>query len=76
MPGRYLIDLAVGDELDPHRYNLLLEAAELNVEATDIYGSGKLKGANFSLVFTRMPMASRCRGACMTLLADDSMSTR
>jgi lipopolysaccharide transport system ATP-binding protein len=51
MPGRYLLDLAVGDELNPHRYDLLHEAAELHVEATDVYGSGRLNGANFSLVY-------------------------
>jgi len=51
MPGIYLVDIAAGDEFDPHRYDLTLEASELHVESSDVYGSGKLRGAGWNLVY-------------------------
>jgi hypothetical protein len=51
MPRRYLVDVAVGDDVNPHRYDHIIEAAELEVEPADVYGSGKLWGAAWSYVF-------------------------
>ena len=51
MPGRYLLDIAAGDDFDPHRYDLMLEVSELHVESSDVYGSGKLRGAGWNLVY-------------------------
>jgi lipopolysaccharide transport system ATP-binding protein len=51
MPGRYLLDIAAGDDFDPHRYDLILDASELHVESSDVYRSGKLRGAGWNLVY-------------------------
>jgi lipopolysaccharide transport system ATP-binding protein len=51
MPGRYVLHLAVGDDVDVHRYDHLVDAAELDIEPADVYGSGKLRSASWSLLF-------------------------
>ena len=51
MPRRYLVDVAVGDDVNPHRYDHIIGAAELEIEPADVYGSGKLWGAAWSYVF-------------------------
>jgi lipopolysaccharide transport system ATP-binding protein len=51
MSGSYMLDLSVGDELDPHRYDLLLGAAELRIEQADVHGFGRLSGGDWALVF-------------------------
>lgn len=51
MPGKYLLHFAVGDETDPHRYDHLKDAATLDIEPADVYGSGKVGSAEWSLLF-------------------------
>jgi len=51
MPGRYWLHVAVGDEMDPHRYDHVLNAVALELEPADVYGSGKLGAAGWTVVF-------------------------
>ena len=51
LPGRYLIEICAGDEIHPFRYDHILEAAVLDIEPSDVYGTGKLTGTNWSLIF-------------------------
>jgi lipopolysaccharide transport system ATP-binding protein len=51
MPGRYFLHLAIGDEVSPHRYDHLMDVAVLDVESADVYGSGRLAAAGWSLVY-------------------------
>jgi lipopolysaccharide transport system ATP-binding protein len=51
MPGSYLVHLAVGDDVDVHRYDHVLDAFEIDLQPADVYGSGKLRAAGWSLVF-------------------------
>jgi lipopolysaccharide transport system ATP-binding protein len=53
MPGNYLLHFAVGDELDPHKYDHRIDAAELVIESADIYQSGRLSSAGWTLVYFR-----------------------
>jgi lipopolysaccharide transport system ATP-binding protein len=51
MPGKYLLDFAVGDEIDTQRYDHLIDATEFDIDPSDVYGSGRLASANWTLVF-------------------------
>ncbi|MFN7918898.1 MAG: ABC transporter ATP-binding protein [Bryobacteraceae bacterium] len=51
LPGRYLLHFAAGDASDIHRFDHLLDAGELTIEPADVYGSGRLQAAGWSLVF-------------------------
>jgi lipopolysaccharide transport system ATP-binding protein len=51
LPGRYSLHCAVGDQSDVHRYDHLQDATSFDIEAADVYGSGKLRAAEWSLIF-------------------------
>jgi lipopolysaccharide transport system ATP-binding protein len=51
MPNRYVLDVAVGDGMAPHRYDHVTDAREFDVETADVYGSGRLGSAGWSLVY-------------------------
>ncbi len=51
LPGRYLLHFAAGTEIDPHRYDHLTDALQLDIEPSDVYGTGKMRSADWSLVF-------------------------
>jgi lipopolysaccharide transport system ATP-binding protein len=51
LAGTYSIHLGVGDELTNQWYDLITEGLELNIEAADIYGSGRQRTAAYSVVF-------------------------
>jgi lipopolysaccharide transport system ATP-binding protein len=51
LPGRYLVHVAAGDETSPLRYDHVPEAAVLDIEPSDVYGTGRLTGTNWSLIF-------------------------
>jgi lipopolysaccharide transport system ATP-binding protein len=51
LPGRYLVHCAAGDEQDPRRFDHVADAAFLDIQPTDVYGSGKNHGAAWSNVF-------------------------
>jgi lipopolysaccharide transport system ATP-binding protein len=51
LPGSYLIDCALGDHQDPRRFDHVQGAASLEVEAADVYGTGRLQAAGWTSVF-------------------------
>lgn len=66
MPGKYLLHVAAGSETDPHRYDHVIDVAALDIEPADVYGSGRVWSADWSLVFFdckwRLGSASRSHG--------------
>src|SRR5262249_46689401 len=51
MPATYLLHFALGDEYDPHRFDHRINAGELVVEPRDVYRSGRLRSAAWTLVY-------------------------
>jgi lipopolysaccharide transport system ATP-binding protein len=51
LPGRYLVHIAVGDYTNAHRYDHVIDAAEFDIEQADVYGSGRVGAAGWSLIF-------------------------
>ena len=51
LPDRYVIHVAAGDETHPLRYDHVPDAAVMDIEPSDIYGTGRLTGANWTLIF-------------------------
>jgi lipopolysaccharide transport system ATP-binding protein len=51
MPGRYLLHIAVGDAVNAMRYDHIIDAAELEIQPADVYGTGRLGSAEWTIVF-------------------------
>ena len=51
MPGRYLIHISAGDAVNSMRYDHIVDAADLEIEPADVYGSGRVDMANWTILY-------------------------
>ncbi len=51
MPGRYLVHIAAGDAMSSMRYDHIIDAAEFEIEPADVYASGRLSTAAWTIVY-------------------------
>ncbi len=51
MPGRYLVHIAAGDAVNSMRYDHIVDAAELEIQPADVYGTGRVSSAQWTIVF-------------------------
>ncbi len=51
MAGVYILHFGIADKVESEWYDHVQDKAELEIEAADVYGSGKLRGASFSVLF-------------------------
>jgi lipopolysaccharide transport system ATP-binding protein len=51
MSGVYLLHFGIADKIESEWYDHVEDNAELEIEAADVYGTGKLRAASFSVLF-------------------------
>lgn len=51
LAGVYTLHFGIADEITGQWYDLVTENAEIEIEAADVYGSGRQRAASFSVLF-------------------------
>ncbi|HBY64397.1 MAG TPA: ABC transporter ATP-binding protein [Solibacterales bacterium] len=51
LAGSYLLHFGIADDVTNQWYDLVTEGAELEIEAADVYGTGRQRAAAYSLLF-------------------------
>ncbi len=51
MPGKYNLQISIGDAVNHHKYDHITNAAEFIMEEANVYGTGKLNNTHSSVVY-------------------------